>query len=200
MELSGENIGSTEENTQEGVTAEKDAISCLDQYLSKYESEDDASFKEMLMKSSEVHKQKHAWLHEKEQEYALTSENKLSITDGSETHANRPAGLNSWTYTAKNSLMYVPEGVGSSALEAVQGATKTREIVHSNTRFPPQFVQKFQHTSKCDKTVQDKVGIDGKVFVEESPKVNGYGFLATPAIKPGAYIYYTICACILIEL
>ena len=193
MELSGDNIGvgPTEERTEGGVTAEKDPIS-LDQYLSKYESEDDASFNEMLVKANEVHKQKHAWLHEKEREYAITSENKLSITDGSEAHAHRPAGLNSWTYTAKNSLMYVPEGVGSSALEAVQGAIKTREIVHSNTRFPPQFVQKFQHTSKCDKTVQNKVGIDGKVVsVEDSPRVNGYGFLATPAIKPGTYIYHT---------
>lgn len=148
----------------------------LDQYLNKYESEDDASFSDMLAKSMELHHQKHAWLHEKEKEYAIMGSNK------------QQAGLDSWTYTAKNSLMYIPDGVENSAVEIVHGTSKTKEIVHSNTRLPAQFVQKYQNasTSDCTKKLSEKVGVDGRMLsIEESPKVNGYGFLATPLIVPG---------------
>ena len=157
----------------------------LDQYLNKYESEDDASFSDMLVKSKELHRQKHAWLHEKEKEYAIMGSDQLQ----------KQAGLDSWTYTAKNSLMYIPDGVENSAVEIVHGASKTKEIVHPNTRLPPQFVQKYQNASTSDctkKPSQEKVGVDGRTLsVEESPKVNGYGFLATPQIIPGMWM----CRC-----
>lgn len=139
----------------------------------------------MLEKASEIHHKKHAWLHEKEEEYQkLAMEQKLSIGEG-----KRKAGLDSWTYTAKNTLMYVPDGVECSAVEAVKGATKMREIVHSNTRLSQQFVKKQQlliNVNQPQRPPQDKIGIDGKIASgEESPKVNGYGFVATPIIHPG---------------
>ena len=46
----------------------------------------------------------------------------------------RPAGVDSWSYTAKNSLMYVPEGMVVSVKEALKNVPKPREIVHENTR------------------------------------------------------------------
>lgn len=167
------------------------AVLGLDQFLNKYESEDDASFTDVLTKSSEIHKQKYAWLHEKEEEYAkIASGEKLAVVSNSEIQ--RRAGLDSWTYTAKNSLMYVPDGVESSAVESVQSAIREREIVHSNTRLPRQFIQKYQHDSNLDhtkKSVQEKVGVDGKTSsVVESPRINGYGFLTTPMIHPGIII------------
>lgn len=163
--------------------AETDRSSlCLDQFLNRYESEDDSSFAEMLVKSKEVHEQKHAWLHDKEKEYAkLTSDNKLALPEN-----KRHAGLNSWTYTAKNSLMYVPDGVDSSAVEKVQEAVRNREIIHSNTRLPPQFVHKCHHTSdQTKKPTQEKVDVDGKALASKTPEVDGYGFLSTPKIQPG---------------
>lgn len=178
-----ENIADFEEGSKDETTL------CLDQFLNTYESEDDASFKEMVIKSNEVQHQKHAWLHEKEIEYAkLAPEGKLAVT-GSTEELHRKAGLDSWTYTAKNSLMYVPDGVENSTLETVQGASRKREIVHSNTRLPRLFVQKFEHAANSDcikRPTQDKIGVDGKILpFEGSPKVNGYGFMATPKISPG---------------
>lgn len=191
IESSDSNVGTSArlDPTEEKSAVPKNATTLgLDQFLNKYESEDDASFKEMLIKSNEIHLLKHAWLHEKEQEYAkLVSEEKLAVTGN--TEPNRRAGLDSWTYTSKNSLMYIPDGVENSAMETVQGATSTREIVHCNTRMPHQFVQKFHHSTTSDcirRHTQDKVGVDGKILpVDESPSVNGYGFLATPSINPG---------------
>lgn len=176
----GDDLGPIEED----VAHEDRTTLCLDQFLNTYESEDDASFKEMLEKSSEIHQQKYAWLHAKGQEYAkLASAEKNAITG--EVH--RRAGLDSWTYTAKNALMYIPDGVENSA---VQGTSRRREVVHSNTRLSHLFVQKFQHAANSDcvkrPTPQDRVGIDGRTLsIEKSPKVNSYGFLATPKINPG---------------
>ena len=161
----------------------------LDQFLNQYESEDDASFANVLEKESELHHQKHSWLHKQEEQSRLSAQKKLAIAESAESQGtNRRAGLDSWTYTAKNSLMYVPEGVESSAVESIQESNRTRKIVHSNTRLPEQFIHKYQHDSHCEsrKPAQEKVGVDGKVLaVDESPKVNGYGFLSTPQIKPG---------------
>lgn len=168
----------------------KESTLQLDEFLTRYESEDDSSFTGMLVEARRLHQHKHAWLHKQEQQAQLSLEKKLAIEDSSEY--NRRAGLDSWTYTAKNSLMYVPDGVGSSAVEAIRGSNENRKIVHSNTRLPEQFVQKTQVSLNLEsrKPARDKVGVDGKVVaVDESPKVNGYGFLSTPLIKPG------LCLC-----
>lgn len=184
----------------------------LDQFLSKYQSEDDASFGELMEKAAEEHRQKHAWLRAKEKEYANTlplegPEQRLAITGGSEGRGDgdgtvvqhRPAGVKTWNYTAKNTLMYIPEGVEESSKELVQKATKGREIVHSNTRLSREFIKKREATVRAmaageegemvggpSKSKSEKIGVDGKTLAPgETPSVNGYKFVATPQIHPG---------------
>ena len=187
----------------------------LDRFLSKYQSEDDASFGEIMEKAAEEHRLKHAWLRLKEKEYSNTlsleaPEQRLAITDGSnpsegnsgremEMIEHRPAGLNSWSYTAKNTLMYIPDGVEQSAMELVQKATKGREIVHSNTRLSREFIRKREAALQAkaagdegegsSKAKSDKIGVDGKTLTPgETPSVDGYKFVATPQIHPGTYM------------
>ena len=189
----------------------------LDQFLSKYQSEDDASFGELMEKAAEEHRLKHAWLRDKEKEYSNTlsvggTEQRLAITDGSTSGTEgsvssggksmevvdpRRAGLNSWNYTAKNTLMYIPDGMELSTKELVERATKGREIVHSNTRLSREFIKKREAALQAaaggeegegrpSKTKSDKIGVDGKTLVpNETPSVNGYKFVATPQIHPG---------------
>ncbi len=170
----------------------------LDDYLSKHESEDDASFREILDKSREAHQQKYAWLHMKEQQYAaLPSSNTLAITQGPvQPTPNQEAsglGLNAWSYTSKNSLMYVPEGREQSTMEVMKETSKKREIVHGNTRLSQDFVTKFQKINTPTPQVKpaaakEKIGVDGKAECGEgTPQVQGYGFVATPQIQPGEY-------------
>ena len=106
----------------------------------------------------------------------------------------RPAGVDSWSYTAKNSLMYIPEGMEVSVKEALKNASKPREIVHENTRLSKEFLTKAHKTftgnniSKKD-AVPEKVGVDGLIVnPNDAPKVKGYGFVATPDIRPGTYL------------
>ena len=182
----------------------------VDKFFSQYQSEDDASFSELMDKAREEHRQKHAWLYEKEKEYndemALEApEERLAITDGSEKKGvkmieQRSASVKTWGYTNKNSLMYIPEGVEESVKEKVENASKGREVVHANTRLSRDFLKKTQvallkaaggtEASGKGQGSNDKIGIDGKTFgPAESPKVNGYGFVATPQIHPGEHTH-----------
>lgn len=175
----------------------------LDRFLAKYESEDDASFAEIMVKTKEEHRAKHAWLYEKEKEYMQSveaPEQLLAITDGSEDGGRdkklpERSGVKSWTYTVKNTLMYIPDGLERSTLEKVSDPSKKREVVHSNTRLSSAFVHKMHSALKGTgegeaKGSKDKVGIDGKVLdPSSSPQVNGYGFVATPQIQPGTCTY-----------
>ncbi|XP_065890184.1 splicing factor ESS-2 homolog [Dysidea avara] len=172
----------------------------LDSFLSKYHSEDDASFNELVEKDQQKHREKYSWLYNKEKEQNLESneQQQLAITDSENTSSTmkaieyRPAGVKTWSYTAKNSLMYIPEGMEISVQEALQGSSKPREIVHENTRLSKEFLTKTQKSfsgvsniSKKD-AVPEKVGVDGLVVnSSDAPNVNGYGFVATPDIRPG---------------
>ena len=177
----------------------------LDRFLSQYQSEDDASFGELMEKAREERQQKYAWLYEKEREYnseiALEGpEERLAITDGREKEGAktmvRGSSVKTWGYTNKNSLMYIPEGVELSAKERVEKATEGREVVHSNTRLSREFLKKTQSAllkavggaegSGKGQSANDKIGVDGKTFgPADTPQVNGYGFVATPQIHPG---------------
>ena len=186
----------------------------LDKFFSKFESEDDASFSDIMEKAKAQRRAKHAWVYEKEQEYRhslAAPEPTLAITDGTEgggegegtgkalVAVSEPerSGVKSWTYTAKNSLMYIPDGLERSTLEQISEPDKRREVVHSNTRLSGAFLRRLHGAARemgagegeGGGISRDKVGVDGKVLdPTASPQVNGYGFVATPQIQPGMEI------------
>ncbi len=120
----------------------------------------------------------------KKQENALTLENGNRGTDDSITRA-----LDSWTYTAKNTLMYIPEGVPLTDQQELELAKRTRIINHSNTRFNSEMLKSLSETSsiintpnsqntqnKMNPTIKiiTKIGVDGKEAVSsDTPKVRG---------------------------
>ncbi len=173
----------------------------LDAFLSQYQSEDDASFGEIMEKAEEKRREKYAWLYESERDARIAleaPEERLAITDGGREKElkaidQRPASVKTWTYTGKNTLMYFPEGVELSAKEKVEAAGKGKEVVHANTRLSREFLRKTALARAGTEgqggmlgAAKDKVGVDGRVLLPgESPQVNGYGFVATPQIHPG---------------
>lgn len=199
-ELLGKRSPTSElEESQNKKTKKEDMR--LDSFLSKYQSEDDASFGELVEKDQQKYREKYSWLHHKEQEQNAAAEKQLALTDSEGTSMQmkaieyRPAGVDSWSYTAKNSLMYIPDGMEVSVKEALKNVPKPRAIVHENTRLSKEFLAKAQSTfagsnnlSKKD-AMPEKVGVDGLVMnPNDAPKVKGYGFVATPNIRPGMYI------------
>jgi protein DGCR14 len=133
----------------------------LDGFLGRYTSEDNFSFNDIVDRQNAALKERFKWLYDEgassrlltgpEQAALLmltdngTASDRL-LTDGTTTEStsnqqqvaivnsssNQPA---TWKYRAKNSLMYYPEGVGSTLdADASRGAPK--EITHANTRVP----------------------------------------------------------------
>ena len=207
----------------------------LDAYLSKYHSEDDASFAELMEKTQQKHKEKYAWLYEQEEkakQYALefqpsaTGENtkQLAITDGTSAQEDQPSVMKAlsggqgktgevktWTYTAKNALMYMPEGLEMTAKEKMELPGAQREIIHSNTRLSRSFLHQMKNynpnASEAGAPGQpagQKIGVDGNLLDkgDGSPSVNGYGFVSTPVIEPGVYVHtaYVMDGCMQIAL
>lgn len=89
----------------------------LDEFLAKNTSEDNVSF-EMLMKEAEKKqraKTHQAWLFEKEELHKLKAANSMLMienggSDDTKKSDDVTKSLDTWTYTSKNTLMFVPDG------------------------------------------------------------------------------------------
>ncbi|XP_048467248.1 splicing factor ESS-2 homolog [Rhincodon typus] len=161
----------------------------LDTFLGRSTSEDNASFNQIIEVAEERNRIKNAWLYEAEEESKQRHEEMLALPS-SKFHAITAgkAGVETWEYKAKNVLMYYPEGVKDDEL-----FKKPREVIHKNTRFQGDPFSRGLSKSQLQQAAalnaqfkQGKVGPDGKELIpQDSPKVNGYGFVRTPSPVPG---------------
>ncbi|XP_041059530.1 splicing factor ESS-2 homolog isoform X2 [Carcharodon carcharias] len=168
---------------------EEKELPTLDTFLGRSTSEDNASFNQIIEIAEERNKIKHAWMYEAEEGSKQRREEMLMLPSA-EVHAIvvGKAGVETWEYKAKNVLMYYPEGVKDDEL-----FKKPREVVHKNTRFQGDPFSRALSKSQLQQAAalnaqfkQGKVGPDGKELIpQESPKVNGYGFVGTPSPAPG---------------
>ncbi|GIY48106.1 splicing factor ESS-2 homolog [Caerostris darwini] len=162
----------------------------LDQFLNNTTSEDNASFQVVMERSEHAHKQKYPWLYKDEETESKKVTDMLSPPTAA-IEFKKPE-LAMWTYKNKNALMYVPDGVELTAEERL--ALGRKEIKHKNTHFEggAPFAGDAHKEAIAEaaalqaKMKEGKVGIDGKeILPEESPQVNGYGFVGTPLPQPG---------------
>jgi protein DGCR14 len=102
--------------------------------------------------------------------------------------------IDTWSYTPKNTLMYIPEGVPLTFEEKLELEKQAKIIKHENTRFtavPFDFKKQKETLETLSEArlsqLSGKMGVDGKELVsKETPKVNGFGFVAaTPSPVPG---------------
>ncbi|XP_072311552.1 splicing factor ESS-2 homolog isoform X2 [Eucyclogobius newberryi] len=164
-------------------------LPALDRFLAKNTSEDNAAFEQIMDLAKDKEKVKHAWLYEAENEYKQRHQENLALLAPEKAALECvKAGLETWEYKAKNALMYYPEGVPDDTV-----FKKPREVVHKNTRFSGDPFSKALNKSQIQQAAalnaqfkQGKVGPDGKELIpQESPNVNGYGYVATPSPAPG---------------
>ncbi|GFU54437.1 splicing factor ESS-2 homolog [Nephila pilipes] len=162
----------------------------LDQFLGETTSEDNASFQSVMERSEARHQQKYPWLYKDEGEEQKKVTDMLALPT-SEPEFKKPE-LVTWAYKNRNALMYVPDGAPLTVEERL--AQGRREILHAGTRFEngapfaadahkEAIVEAAAHHAKLK---EGRVGIDGKeIQPQESPQVNGYGFVGTPLPQPG---------------
>ncbi|XP_067834224.1 splicing factor ESS-2 homolog [Heptranchias perlo] len=170
---------------------EEKELPTLDTFLGRSTSEDNTSFNQIMELAEERNKIKHGWLYEAEEESKQHREAMLALlSPEDQAIKGGKAGVETWEYKAKNVLMYYPEGVTDDEL-----FKKPREVVHKNTRFQGDPFSRALSKSQLQQAAalnaqfkQGKVGPDGKELIpQESPKVNGYGFVGTPSPAPGVH-------------
>ncbi|KOB77572.1 Protein DGCR14-like protein [Operophtera brumata] len=84
----------------------------------------------------------------------------------------RPYELDTWRYTARNHIMYVPDRAAS------QRPPPKPELMHHNTRLKN---EPFDH----DATATGKIGVDGTSATTDKGTAE-YGLVGTPSPRPGA--------------
>ncbi|CAL1569432.1 unnamed protein product [Knipowitschia caucasica] len=161
----------------------------LDRFLAKHTSEDNSSFEQIMDLAKDKEKLRHAWLYDAETEFQQRHQENLALLAPEKAALECvKAGLETWEYKAKNTLMYYPEGVPDDT-----AFKKPREVLHRNTRFITDPFSKALNKSQIQQAAalnaqfkQGKVGPDGKELIpQESPSVNGFGYVATPSPAPG---------------
>ncbi|XP_075228955.1 ess-2 splicing factor homolog isoform X1 [Lycorma delicatula] len=166
----------------------------LDQYLRTHTSEDNNSFQEMIQEAEAKNKHKYSWLYEAEEQSNSKIKELLSVPSIEEQAAGleRPLNVDTWNYKNKNYIMYVPDGKELTAAEKVELARGRQEIAHSNTRYQSSpFDENLNKetiqglASNQARSLEGKIGVDGKELSNSTPRVNGYSFVKTPSPAPG---------------
>lgn len=121
----------------------------LDAFQAKYTSEDNASFQSVLHKQNEATRDKYSWIFDKEKKQLL-----LQCTNDSLLLHNNPSGhldaihVDEWKYTAKNALIFGPEGAPLPLNDVKPPRGDPKAIIHSATRFgAPSYSMQETHAS-----------------------------------------------------
>nr|CAG4641775.1 EOG090X07SU [Eurycercus lamellatus] len=167
----------------------------LDEFLFKNTSEDNESFEEMMDEAKRKHRIKYAWLYDTENQSKSRQESNLALPsiERQALEDSKPAQVETWNYTVKNSIMYVPEGAPLTVAERVKLALDKEHISHSNTHFQSNPFDESRNREAVQKaaqlqtnTRQGHVDVDGKeIKSNAAPTVNGFEFMKTPSPAPG---------------
>lgn len=165
----------------------------LDSFFSKYTSEDDQSFEEIIEAANEKLKQRFAILYEAEDQTSLMLKNSLALPsiEAQFDCTERPNKLDMWTYKNKNYIMYIPDGVDFTQEEKIEMAKRKQEITHNNTRFDAnpfdESLNKETITELAKNQARgnpEKIGLDGKTTEQEIPQIRGFSFVKSPSPCP----------------
>ncbi|XP_054730606.1 splicing factor ESS-2 homolog [Anastrepha obliqua] len=170
----------------------------LDSFLQHYTSEDNYSFQEIIDTADEKLRQKFAVLYNEEKLSAAKLARALTLPS-IEKQFEEPDPLRkieTWTYTNKNSIMYIPDGVELTEKERVEAAKRREIIQHNATRLSsnPFIETPTQKTGSevgknQSQALMNKIGLDGNVITpgneSEGPQVRGFNLVKTPSPRPG---------------
>ena len=195
-----------------GAPAESPQLG-LDAFLAQSTSEDNVSFEAIMSDAAkrDMAKVHNAWLFDRERQLKIKYDEALTLgTSGAHDHESDVSkSLDTWTYTCKNTLMYIPEGAAATSDELLESAKRTRVINHANTRFSKQALAQLHKTPSTPGQQQQqqqptpdqqmhqqklaqinviaKIGVDGReANARQTPRVNGFAFVEpSPSPMPG---------------
>jgi len=176
---------------------EKSEHMSLNKFLNQFTSQDNASFEQLQDESTQKHLEKIEFLSKDSTLHNERVQNALALPSievqalakiGNSTQLSGDR-LVSWKYSAKNSVMFDPDGAPLTREESAKLKPGT-VVVHENTRFksrPFTVVASQISTDKAQNPLKHgKIGVDGKeVNHITTPNVNGFKFVpSTPSLAP----------------
>ncbi|XP_039968478.1 splicing factor ESS-2 homolog [Bactrocera tryoni] len=190
-------ISSKTSRIDEGIKSISDKHS-LDSFLQHYTSEDNYSFQEIIDTADEKLRQKFAVLYNEEKLSADKLARALTLPS-IEKQFEEPDPLRkieTWSYTNKNSIMYIPDGVDLTERERVEAAKRREIIKHNATRLNSNpFAETANQKANSElvksqsQALMNKIGLDGNVITpgneSEGPQVRGFSLVKTPSPRPG---------------
>lgn len=189
-------VQSVQSNSTTKTTSSRKTIGdnhTLDSFFSKYTSEDNQSFEEIIEAADERLKQKFAILYEAEDSSSEILRNALALPSIEEQFESteRPNKIDTWTYKNKNYIMYIPDGVDFTQAEKIEMAKRKQEITHYNTRLVSNPFNDSQNKETIGELAKiqskgnaEKIGLDGKTMEPDSPQIRGYSFMKSPSPCP----------------
>lgn len=160
----------------------------LDSFLSKYTSEDNESFQEIVESAEQKLHQKFSVLFDAEQ-LSIENQERSMALPSLEQQFEEPdpmRKIDTWTYKNKNYIMYVPDGVQLTDQEKMEMANKRQVINHTNTRLSKNPFSIAKGTDKTTFKNEGKIGLDGKIIeADKQTEVRGFSFVKTPSPCPG---------------
>ncbi|XP_055301973.1 splicing factor ESS-2 homolog [Sitodiplosis mosellana] len=167
----------------------------LDSFLAAHTSEDNCSFQELIETADKKLRQKFSVLYEAEQQTALAIAQSLHLPNIEDQFKAicGPKKIDTWKYTNKNSIMYIPDGVELTKAEQLERANKKQEIEYSNTRLTSNPFNDRQNKDTINELAKSqpnilngRVGIDGNTLSSSTERnVRGFSFVSTPSPAPG---------------
>ena len=168
-----------------GSEAAVDTSLSLDAFNAKYTSEDNEAFEEILERDQERQWDKQRWMHEAAHKYAVKQfllKNAREATEHDE--AGRPAVLEGWDFKAMNQLICDYPAAIANAVDGDVVTGPPKQLRHANTRLRTQ--PDPSPAASATATSASGLTVDSRAGTGESPRVGGFGFVATPSMTPGA--------------
>lgn len=168
------------------------------EYLNKFTSEDNASFEELSALAEKREKAKNSWLYEA----AALHNNEKIVRHAIAAQADvqlalryvdeeRPIALDNWSYKARNSVLFNPDGAELTEEEKMELAKKSQtEINKTGTRFSQDIKNKPSDAVMARVAMYQAANNLGKVDVlgyEAGMNSKSLGVLVTPSPAPGSF-------------
>lgn len=168
----------------------------LDSFLAAYTSEDNNSFEELIESADRKLRQKFSVLFDAEKETAAAIANSLALPSIEKQFEpiEGPKTVDTWKYTNKNYIMYVPDGVDLTKEEQMEMAKHRQEIDYGNTRLTSNpfddsdSKEKISEMAKMQaRVISGRIGVDGNTLnaPTATPNIRGFSFVKTPSPHPG---------------
>ncbi|KAK0416592.1 hypothetical protein QR680_012578 [Steinernema hermaphroditum] len=170
----------------------------VDAYLNKFTSEDNASFEELAALGAKRERVRNKWMYDAEEQHNAEMVSRVEFIKDADKqlvaakveNGPRPNDIGNWTYKARNSLIFNPEGAPLTLKEHMENSKMNQKIINKNaTRFTDNKLSHATRTTLAKAAAQQAANNAGHVDItgeiKGAPQPCNLGIVVTPSPAPG---------------